>query len=130
DSGNEYSDLAVQMRQSAIESRHDAAMHSRLTGRKVSALLAMVDLRARESRVSEQTSTPKLTDQFAKAVVYAERKHHKQVRKGGDIPYVGHLLSVASLVINDNGTEAQAIAALLHDAVEDQGGAETLQEIK
>src|ERR1700716_3991454 len=90
----------------------------------------MVGLRGRESRVSEQTSTPKLTGQFAKAMVYAERKHHNQVRKGGDIPYVGHLLSVAGLVINDNGSEAQAIAALLHDAVEDQGGAPTFEEIK
>jgi (p)ppGpp synthase/HD superfamily hydrolase len=80
--------------------------------------------------MSEQTTTPRLTDQFAKAMVYAERKHHAQVRKGGDIPYVGHLLSVASLVINDNGSEAQAIAALLHDAVEDQGGPPTLQEIR
>jgi (p)ppGpp synthase/HD superfamily hydrolase len=80
--------------------------------------------------MSEQTTAPRLTDQFAKAMVYAERKHHNQVRKGGDIPYVGHLLSVASLVINDNGSEAQAIAALLHDAVEDQGGAPTFEEIK
>lgn len=80
--------------------------------------------------MSEQTTTPRLTDQFAKAMVYAERKHHTQVRKGGDIPYVGHLLSVAGLVINDNGSEAQAIAALLHDAVEDAGGPETLQEIR
>ncbi|MDT5183097.1 MAG: hypothetical protein QOI29_1255, partial [Mycobacterium sp.] len=39
--------------------------------------------------MSEQTTTPRLTDQFAKAMVYAERKHHTQVRKGGDIPYVG-----------------------------------------
>ncbi len=45
--------------------------------------------------MSEQTSTPKLTGQFSKALVYAELKHHNQVRKGGDIPYVGHLLSVA-----------------------------------
>lgn len=80
--------------------------------------------------MSEQTTTPRLTDQFAKAMVYAERKHHTQVRKGGDIPYVGHLLSVAGLVINDNGSEAQAIAALLHDAVEDAGGPETLHEIR
>jgi (p)ppGpp synthase/HD superfamily hydrolase len=80
--------------------------------------------------MSEQTTTPRLTDQFAKAMVYAERKHHTQVRKGGDIPYVGHLLSVAGLVINDNGSEAQAIAALLHDAVEDQGGPPTLEEIR
>jgi (p)ppGpp synthase/HD superfamily hydrolase len=80
--------------------------------------------------MSEQTTTPRLTDQFAKAMVYAEQKHHNQVRKGGDIPYVGHLLSVASLVINDNGSETQAIAALLHDTVEDQGGAPTFEEIK
>ena len=80
--------------------------------------------------MSEQTATPKLTEQFSKALVYAELKHHTQVRKGGDIPYIGHLLSVAGLVINDGGSEAQAIAALLHDAVEDQGGPPTLQEIK
>src|SRR5260370_34409474 len=80
--------------------------------------------------MSEQTTTPRLTDQFAKAMVYAERSHHNQVRKGGDIPYVGHLLTVAGLVINDGGSEAQAIAALLHDAVEDQGGPPTLEEIR
>jgi len=62
--------------------------------------------------------------------VYAELKHHNQVRKGGDIPYVGHLLTVAGLVINDGGSEAQAIAALLHDTVEDQGGPATFEEIK
>jgi (p)ppGpp synthase/HD superfamily hydrolase len=80
--------------------------------------------------VGEQTSTPTMTGQFSKALVYAELKHHNQVRKGGDIPYVGHLLSVASLVINDGGSEAQAIAALLHDTVEDQGGPPTLDEIR
>lgn len=80
--------------------------------------------------MSEQTSTPKLTGQFSKALVYAELKHHNQVRKGGDIPYIGHLMTVAALVINDGGSETQAIAALLHDAVEDQGGPATLEEIK
>jgi (p)ppGpp synthase/HD superfamily hydrolase len=80
--------------------------------------------------VSEQTSTPKLTGQFSKALVYAELKHHNQVRKGGDIPYFGHLLSVAGLVINDGGSEEQAIAALLHDCVEDAGGPPTLDEIR
>ena len=92
--------------------------------------LAMVRLKERNLKVSEQTSTPKLTGQFSKALVYAELKHHNQVRKGGDIPYVGHLLTVAGLVINDGGSEAQAIAALLHDAVEDAGGPATLEEIK
>jgi len=90
----------------------------------------MVRLKGEESTLSEQTSTPILTDQFAKALVYAEHKHHTQVRKGGDIPYIGHLLTVAGLVINDGGSEAQAIAALLHDAVEDQGGPPTLEEIR
>ena len=80
--------------------------------------------------MSEQTSTPKLTGQFSKALSYAELKHHNQVRKGGDIPYIGHLLSVAGLVINDGGSEEQAIAALLHDTVEDAGGAPTLDEIR
>ena len=80
--------------------------------------------------MSEQTSTPKLTGQFSKALVYAELKHHNQVRKGGDIPYVGHLLAVAGLVINDGGSEVQAIAALLHDAVEDAGGPATHDEIE
>jgi (p)ppGpp synthase/HD superfamily hydrolase len=80
--------------------------------------------------MSEHTEAPKLSGRFSKALVYAECKHHNQVRKGGDIPYVGHLLSVASLVINDGGSEDQAIAALLHDAVEDQGGPSTLQEIR
>jgi (p)ppGpp synthase/HD superfamily hydrolase len=80
--------------------------------------------------VSEQTSTPKLSGRFSKALVYAELKHHNQVRKGGDIPYIGHLLTVAGLVINDGGSETQTIAALLHDAVEDAGGPPTLEEIK
>jgi (p)ppGpp synthase/HD superfamily hydrolase len=80
--------------------------------------------------LSEHTETPKLSGQFSKALVYAELKHHNQVRKGGDIPYIGHLLSVASLVINDGGSETQAIAALLHDTVEDQGGPPTLEEIR
>jgi (p)ppGpp synthase/HD superfamily hydrolase len=80
--------------------------------------------------MSEQTSTPKLTGLFSKALVYAELKHHNQVRKGADIPYFGHLLSVTGLVINAGGTEEQAIAALLHDCVEDAGGPPTLDEIR
>lgn len=80
--------------------------------------------------MSERTSTPKLTDRFSEALKYAEDKHRTQVRKGGDIPYVGHLLTVAGLVINDGGSEDQAIAALLHDAVEDAGGPPTLEEIR
>lgn len=78
----------------------------------------------------EHTTAPKLTERFDEALAYACRLHRTQTRKGGDIPYVGHLLSVASLVIEGGGNEAQAIAALLHDAAEDQGGEATLAQIR
>lgn len=77
-----------------------------------------------------ETTTPRLTENFDQALTYAAAKHRRQTRKGGDIPYVGHLLSVAALVIEADGTETQAIAALLHDAAEDQGGEPTLAEIR
>jgi (p)ppGpp synthase/HD superfamily hydrolase len=71
-----------------------------------------------------------ITDRFDQALVYASRLHRDQWRKGTQIPYVSHLLSVAALVIEHGGDEDQAIAALLHDAVEDQGGAPILDEIR
>ncbi|MBJ7336695.1 HD domain-containing protein [Mycolicibacterium sp.] len=76
------------------------------------------------------TTTPRLSNRFDEALSYASSLHRTQTRKGGDIPYIGHLLSVSSLVIEGSGTESQAIAALLHDAVEDQGGAPILAEIR
>jgi (p)ppGpp synthase/HD superfamily hydrolase len=78
----------------------------------------------------QETTTPILTERFDEALAYASNLHRTQERKGGDIPYIGHLLSVASLVIEGGGDETQAIAGLLHDAVEDQGGAKTLAEIR
>ncbi|MGH3558300.1 MAG: HD domain-containing protein, partial [Mycobacterium sp.] len=77
-----------------------------------------------------ETTSPRLTPAFVEAVRYAAEKHATQTRKGSDIPYLGHLLSVAGLVIDADGTETQAIAALLHDTAEDQGGEETLAEIR
>lgn len=62
------------------------------------------------------------TDRFDHALSYASRLHRFQRRKGTTIPYVAHLLAVAALVIEHGGNENQAIAALLHDAAEDQGG--------
>ena len=56
--------------------------------------------------------------------------HKKQTRKGSNIPYFTHLSSVSNLIIENNGTTTQAIAGLLHDAVEDQGGDKTLAAIK
>ena len=72
-----------------------------------------------------------LTERFDEALAYAAQLHRAQTRKGGGgVPYIGHLLSVAGLVIEGGGTETQAIAGLLHDAVEDQGGAPTLAAIR
>ena len=71
-----------------------------------------------------------LSDRFDDALVYASRLHREQTRKGSGIPYVSHLLAVCSLVIEHGGSEDQAIAALLHDAAEDQGGEPRLNEIR
>lgn len=76
------------------------------------------------------TETPKLSNRFEEALVYAAQLHHKQIRKGSGIPYISHLLSVAALVLEDGGDEDEAIAALLHDAIEDQGGDKTRAEIR
>lgn len=72
---------------------------------------------------------PILGPTFDEALRYAAELHRHQRRKGGDIPYVAHLLSVTSLVLEHGGDEEEAIAALLHDAVEDQGGAPTRAKI-
>src|SRR5438876_4887838 len=71
-----------------------------------------------------------LSDRFEQALVYAARKHAKQQRKGTNIPYVAHLLGVANIALTYGADEDEAIAALLHDAVEDQGGAGTREEIR
>lgn len=62
------------------------------------------------------------SQRFEDALVLAHQLHAKQKRKGTAIPYVGHLLAVCSIVIENGGTEDEAIAALLHDAIEDAGG--------
>jgi len=71
-----------------------------------------------------------LTDRFDDALIYASRLHRDQVRKGSGIPYVSHLLGVAAIALESGADEDQAIAALLHDAVEDQGGASQLAAIR
>lgn len=63
-----------------------------------------------------------LSDRFANAFAYTLSLHRHQCRKLRRTPYMAHLMSVAALVLEDGGSEAEAIAALLHDAVEDQGG--------
>jgi len=76
------------------------------------------------------TEDPRLGDRFVAALAHAFALHQHQVRKGNDIPYVSHLLAVSALVIEHGGSEDEAIAALLHDAVEDQGGLPTLEGIR
>jgi (p)ppGpp synthase/HD superfamily hydrolase len=66
---------------------------------------------------------------FRRALVYAARIHANQFRKGTTSPYTAHLLGVASIVLTHGGDEDEAIAALLHDAVEDQGGKPRLRDI-
>ena len=61
------------------------------------------------------------TERFEKALLYATQLHARQVRKGTAIPYVAHLLAVAAIVLEDGGSEDEAIAALLYD------GARSLQ---
>jgi len=71
-----------------------------------------------------------LTERFRAALLYALDKHADQVRKNKEIPYFAHLLSVTALVMEAGGNEAEVIAALLHDTVEDQGGRQRLTEIR
>lgn len=72
----------------------------------------------------------RLSERFEKALVQANRLHAGQLRKQSHVPYIAHLLGVTSIVLEDGGSEDEAIAALLHDAVEDQGGLETLEDIR
>ena len=71
-----------------------------------------------------------MTDRFDRALVYATNAHASHVRKGTTTPYVSHLLMVTGLVLEHGGTEDEAIAALLHDAVEDAGGKPRLDDIR
>lgn len=73
---------------------------------------------------------PPLGIRFKEALTYAVDLHSLQARKGTKIPYVAHLLAVTGLILEHGGDEDLAIAGLLHDAVEDQGGPATLNEIR
>ncbi len=80
-----------------------------------------------------------VTPRFHAALAYASMIHDGQVRKGvgedshrkgNGIPYIAHLLGVCANVLNNDGSETEAIAALLHDAAEDQGGEPQLKRIR
>lgn len=73
---------------------------------------------------------PILTQRFDKGLIYASEVHRLHLRKATEIPYISHLLGVSSLVLEYGGDEDQAIAGLLHDAVEDYGGQRRLDHIR
>ncbi len=80
----------------------------------------------------EQLGTGPLTSRYDEALQFAAGHHREQCRKGSRVPYLSHLMSVSALVLEHGGSEDQAIAGLLHDAVEDAPkgqGPEVLSEI-
>jgi len=86
---------------------------------------------AAATTVGETASTPPpLTERFLTSVALAAEVHGRQRRAGTEIPYLAHLLVVTGLVLEDGGDEDQAIAAMLHDAVEDGGGRTMLERIE
>ena len=71
-----------------------------------------------------------LSQRFIDALTFATTLHANQIRKGSGVPYISHLLGVTSIALEHGANEDEAIAALLHDAIEDQGGAATREEIR
>lgn len=77
-----------------------------------------------------EENAPALTERFLDAVAMAQEVHGRSRRTGTEVPYMAHLLVVTGLVLEDGGDEDQAIAALLHDSVEDVGGRPLLERIE
>ncbi|MGO9086889.1 MAG: HD domain-containing protein [Candidatus Sulfotelmatobacter sp.] len=89
--------------------------------------------RAAKNRPTHRTPSTlrvKLGPRFLRAFRFAAEKHAGQTRKASSIPYLAHLMGVASLVLEAGGDEDLAMAALLHDVVEDCGGAPMLREVR
>jgi (p)ppGpp synthase/HD superfamily hydrolase len=85
---------------------------------------------AKRAKAGEKQRSVKLGPRFLRAFNFAAEKHAGQTRKASTIPYIAHLMGVASLVLEFGGDEDLAIAALLHDVVEDCGGAPMLREVR
>ena len=84
----------------------------------------------KRERVRNPKRAAKLGPRFLRAFAFAAEKHAGQTRKASTTPYIAHLMGVASVVLEFGGDEDMAIAALLHDVVEDCGGAPMLREVK
>src|SRR6266566_9734131 len=72
----------------------------------------------------------KLSEKFEEALIYATRAHANQTRKKTGIPFVAHILGVTAIALEYSANETEAIGALLHDTVEDCGGAKRLRDIE
>ena len=83
-----------------------------------------------ETNVASERRNVRLSKQFEKALLYAARIHGGQLRKKTKIPYIAHILGVTAIALEYGANETEAIAALLHDAVEDCGGAKRLGDIE
>ena len=80
--------------------------------------------------MTQSRPATKLGSRFNEAFLFAAQKHASQTRKETHVPYISHLMSVAALVLEAGGGEDEAIAALLHDVVEDCGGHAVLEELR
>jgi (p)ppGpp synthase/HD superfamily hydrolase len=80
--------------------------------------------------LAKRKQNVRLSPQFEKALVYATRIHGGKLRKKTRVPYIAHILGVTAIALEYGANETEAIAALLHDAVEDCGGAKRLRDIE
>ncbi len=87
-------------------------------------------MEVKTARAAVKQKSVKLGPRFLRAFNFAAEKHSGQTRKASTIPYIAHLMGVASTVLEFGGDEDLAIAALLHDVVEDCGGAPMLKEVR
>ena len=85
---------------------------------------------AHSAQLTNRPNQMILSPDFVEALTQAGHLHRKQTRKGTEIPYLSHIMAVATIVLEHGGSEEEAIAALLHDAVEDQGGQPVLDWIR
>jgi len=105
---------------SGFETARPASLHATLELGKGLTVPTDESTLVRQASVADARMGPMLGKRFLDALTYAAELHADQTRKGSPTPYVAHLLGVCSLVLEDGGDEDEAIAALLHDAVEDQ----------
>jgi (p)ppGpp synthase/HD superfamily hydrolase len=87
-------------------------------------------VKGRTAKPRKRQGKIKLGPRFLRAFEFAAKRHKYQTRKASTIPYIAHLMGVASVVLESGGDEDLAIAALLHDVVEDCGGTPMLKEVR